>query len=68
MMRHNVYLIIHSYVQYLCLHFIYLLFLTVLGLHCCVGFSLAGESKGYSLVVAHGLFIAVASPVAAPGL
>ena len=41
------------------------LFLTVLGLYCCAGFSLAVESLGYSLVVVHGwvhkLSIAVAS-------
>ena len=39
------------------------LFLAVLGLPCCVGFSLAVESRSYSLVVGHGLFIAVASLV-----
>ena len=43
--------------------FIYL-FLTVLGLHCCVGFSLVAVSGGYSLVAAHGLLTAVASFVA----
>ena len=67
-MRHNVYLIIHMFNICVSILFMYLLFLTVLGLHCCAGFSLVGESEGYSLVVAHGLFIAVASPVAAPGL
>ena len=30
------------------------LFLTVLGLYCCAGLSLAVESRGYSLVVVHG--------------
>ena len=40
-------------------NFIYL-FLAVLGLRCCVGFSLVAESGGYSLVMAHGLLIAVA--------
>ena len=39
----------------------YLLFLAVLGLGCCVGFSLVAVSRGYSLVVEHGLLIAVAS-------
>ena len=39
-------------------NFIYL-FLAVLGLCCCVGFSLVAESGGYSLVVMHGLLIAV---------
>ena len=43
--------------------FIYL-FLTVLGLHCCVGFSLVAVSGGCSLVAARGLLTAVASFVA----
>ena len=38
--------------------FIYLL--AVLGLHCCLGFSLVGVSRGYSLVVAHRLLLVVA--------
>ena len=33
------------------------LFLAVLGLHCCVGFSLVVTSRGYSLVVVHRLLI-----------
>ena len=37
------------------------LFLAVLGLRCCVGFSLVAVSASYSLVVVHGLLIAVAS-------
>ena len=32
------------------------LFLAVLGLHCCVWVFLVVESRGYSLVVVHGLF------------
>ena len=36
------------------------LFVAVLGLHCCTGFSLVVESEGYSLVVACRLLIAVA--------
>ena len=43
--------------------FIYL-FLAVLGLRRCVGFSLVVASRGYSL----GLLIVVASPVAGHGL
>lgn len=43
--------------------FIYL-FLTVLGLRCCSGFSLVAASRGYSLVAVHRLLIEVASPVA----
>ena len=33
----------------------------MLGLHCCVGFSLVRACGGYSLVSVHGLLIAVAS-------
>ena len=44
------------------------LFLAVLGLFCCVGFSLVAESRDYSLVPMHGLLIAVASPVSEHGL
>ena len=40
-------------------NFVYL-FLAVLGLHCCSGFSLVAESGGYFLVVMSGLLIAVA--------
>ena len=39
------------------------LFLAVLGLHCCVGFSLVAVNGGYSLVAVHGLLTAVASLV-----
>ena len=39
-------------------------FLAVLGLHCCVGFSLAVESEGYSLVAVCRLLVAVTSLVA----
>ena len=38
------------------------LFMAVLGLHCCIGFSLVVESVGYSVVAGHQLFIVVASP------
>ena len=31
------------------------IYLAVLGLHCCVGFSLVSASEGYFLVVVHGL-------------
>ena len=40
-------------------NFVYL-FLAVLGLLCCSGFSLVAESGGYFLVVMSGLLIAVA--------
>ena len=39
------------------------LFLDVLGLHCCTGFSLVAVSKGYTPVVVHGLLTAMASLV-----
>ena len=44
------------------------LFLTVLGLRCCVGFSVVGVSRGYSLVGVCRLLIAVASLVVEPRL
>ena len=40
------------------------LFLVVLGLHWCMGFSLVAVNGGYSLVAVHKLLIAVASLVA----
>ena len=40
------------------------LFLDVLHLYCCKGFSLVAASRGCSLVAVHGLLIAVASLVA----
>ena len=42
--------------------------LATLGLHCCVGFALVSEMRGYSLVVVLRLLIVVASPVAENGL
>ena len=41
------------------INFIYL-FLAVLGLRCCMGFSLVAASRGYSLVTVCGLLIVVA--------
>ena len=43
--------------------FIYLIFLAVLGLRFSLGFSQVAASRGYSLAVARGLLIAVASLV-----
>ena len=43
--------------SFFCIYNFYDLFLTVLGLHCCMG------SRSYSLVVVHGLLIMVASLV-----
>ena len=44
------------------------LFLAALGLLCCSGFSLFVLSRGYPVVAARGLLIAVASLVAEHGL
>ena len=44
------------------------LFLAVLGLHCCSGFSPVVASRGYSLVAVLRLLILVASLVAEHGL
>ena len=46
---------------YLLLNLFVYLSLAVLGLYCCMGFSLVAVSRGYSLVAVHGLLIAVAS-------
>ena len=46
------------------LSYCFLPFLAVLGLCCCMGFSLVASSRSYSLVVVCGLLIAVASLVA----
>ena len=45
-----------------------ILFLAVLGLHCCTGFSLVVARGGYSLMAMHGLLISVASLVAGHGI
>ena len=37
--------------------------MAVLGLGCCTGFSLVVESRGYAVVVVHGLLIVVTSLV-----
>ena len=39
--------------------FLHLFILAVLGLLCCVGFSLVADSGSYSLIAMHGLLIAV---------
>ena len=43
------------------------LFVAVLGLHCCRGFSLVVLSRGYSLVVVNGLLVEAASLVWSTG-
>ena len=43
------------------------LFLAMLGLHCCMGFSSVAESRGYSLAVLCGLPTAVAPRVWSTG-
>ena len=52
------------------LHFLkkFYLFIAVLGLRCCLGFSLGAAGGGYSLVVVHRLLTEVASLVAEHGL
>ena len=50
-------------VLFICLLIDLVLFVAVLGLHCCTGFSLVVASGGCSLVVAHRVLIAVASVV-----
>ena len=49
------------------LMFYLFLFLAVLGLCCCAGFSLVAVSESYSLVAVCGLLKVVASPVAEHG-
>ena len=44
------------------------LFLAVLGLHCCMSFSVIMTSGGYSAVAVHGLLSAITLPVSEPGL
>ena len=48
--------------------FWFFIFLAVLGLCCCVDFSLVAVSRGCSLGAVHGLFTVVASPVVEQGL
>ena len=42
--------------------------MTVLGFHCCEGFSLVAASRGYCLVVVYGFLMEVSSLVAEHGL
>ena len=50
------------------MYLFYYLFLAVLGLQCCAGFSLAVADEGYSLVAACGVLIVVASFIVEHGL
>ena len=50
------------------LEFVYLLFLYVLGLHSCMGFSLVVVNGGHSLIAMCRLIIVVTSLVAERGL
>ena len=43
---------------------LFILFLAVLDLHCCMGFSLVADSRGYSLVAVCVLLVAMACLVA----
>ena len=54
-------------VSFLFFFLIYFLFLAVLDLHSCMGFSLVVASGGHSLVVVLGLLIVVTFPVAEYG-
>ena len=54
---------LHATVSFFKIMFV-CLFLAVLGLRCFEGFSLVPASRGYSLLVVHGLLIRVASLVA----
>ena len=53
--------------SFLIVLFIYL-FMAVLGLPCCLGFSLVAANEGCSLVAVHGLLLVVASLVVEHGL
>ena len=53
----------HQYFLKIILFFIYSFILAVLGLRCCLGFSLVVAVGGYTLIVVHGLLIAEASLV-----
>ena len=55
------------FLPFLIYNLIYL-FLAVLGLRCCSGFSLIAASKGYTLVAAWGFLPPVASPCVEHGL
>lgn len=46
----------------------YFILLTVQGLHCCIGFSLAAASQGLSIMVVCGLVVAADGPVAGRGI
>ena len=56
------------YIRFFFIYNFICLFLTVLGLHCCAGFSLVVESGGYSPVAVHRLLITVACLVAVHSL
>ena len=68
---HKIYILPYHFNEilfYLKIVYIYYLFSTVLGLSCCVGFSIVVASGGYSQFVVQGLLIAVASLVVEQGL
>ena len=60
-------LFLSSHFLFYIIVFIYL-FLAVLGLHCCLGFSSLVASRGYSLLAVLGLLILLASLLAEHGL
>ena len=68
---HKIYILPYHFNEilfYLKIVYIYYLFSTVLGLSCCVGFSIVVASGGYSQFVVQGLLIAVASLVVEHGV
>ena len=58
----------HAFISFLFKFFKIYLFLAVLGLCCCTGFSLVASSGGYSLVSVHRLFILISVLVVEHGL
>ena len=72
----GIYSSFYIYITYTTLFYIYIyklylffiLFLVVLSLHCCMGFSLDAENGGYPLAAAPRLLIAMPSVVAEHGL
>ena len=56
-----------GYIFIFCINLFIYLFLAVLGLRCCEGFSLVAASGGYSLLAVHGLLIVVTALVVEHG-
>ena len=65
---HTLFSLLFFFRNFPLLEFVYLLFLSVLGLHCCMGFSLVVVNGGHSLIAMRRLLILVTSLVAELGL